>query len=375
MIERAYRYRFYPDAEQEELLAKTFGCCRFVFNHFLQERETAWKTEKKGLGYNECAKRLKALKSEYLFLKEVSSVCLQQSLRHLQRAFENFFKKRARYPSYKKKHRLQSSHFMRNAFTYKDGQITLAKCKTPLNIIWSRRFSGEPSSLTITKDTAGRYFISFIVAEEIAKLPFSKGELGIDLGLTVFATDNTGRQISSPRFLEKKQKILKGRQKALSKKVKGSKNRSKAIVKVAKIHAKVRDKRHDFLHKLSTKLVHENQVIAVESLAVKEMQKNRLLSRRIADSGWRTFLRFLSYKCSWYGKNLVEVGRYFPSSKQCSGCHYVVKELPLSVRKWQCPSCHIWHDRETNAGINLIVEGLRLLAQKMNKSTVGLTGV
>lgn len=367
VVERAYRYRFYPTKDQEESLAQTFGCCRWTYNHFLALKSEKWLEEKKNLKYVECSRILTELKEEYPWLKEVSSVTLQQTLRHLDRAFTNFFKKKARYPSFKKRHYQQSATYMKNAFTYENGEIKLAKHKEPLKIRWSRQFEGEPSSVTVTKESMGRYYISFIVKEEVQSLPFVKKEVGLDLGITHTIKDNNGHATNNPKYLENDLKKLKQLQRSLSRKKRNSKNFVKTRKKIARLHMRIRDKRKDFLHKLSRKVINENQVIAIESLKVKKMIKNKRLSRAIADAGWGTFVRFLEYKSDWYGRNLVRVDTYFPSSKRCSSCGHILDSLDLKTRNWECPACQTLHDRDTNAARNILSEGLRLLAETVEK--------
>ena len=363
-ILRAYKYRFYPTVEQKEQLAKTFGCTRFVYNHFLNLRSEAWREEKKRLSNGDCSKLLGELKREHEWLTEVSSVCLQQSLRHLDRAFGNFFQQRANYPQYKSKYRPQSATFMRNAFVYRNGHLSLAKHRQPLSIRWSRRFEGTPSSLVVSRDSTGRYFVSVLVEEAVAPLPFVKTSVGIDLGLSHEVVDSSGHAISRPGFLDNGLQRLKKLQRQLSHKRKGSKNRQKKKQQVARQHARIRDRRLDFLHKISRQLVNENQVIAAEDLDVRGMVKDRRLSRHIADAGWSTLLRFLEYKCRWYGREFVSVGRFFPSSKLCSGCGFKAEEMPLHQRQWVCPDCHSQHDRDHNAARNILKEGLRVLARE-----------
>ena len=319
---RAYRYRFYPTVEQKRQLAKTLGCCRFVFNYFLQQRIEAWKNRKKHLAYGDCSALLPPLKEKYEWLAEISSVCLQQSLRHLDRAFRSFFEKRTRFPKFKSKHRRQSASYMGNAFTYRNCQITLAKQTVPLDIRWSRRFKETPTSLTVTIDSAGRYFVSIHMEETIQPLPRAKKSVGIDLGLTNVGTDSRGHAIAGPSFLARGMGRLKRLQRRFSRKKRGSKNSQKAKRQVARQHSRIRDRRIDFLHKVSRQLVNENQVIAAESLAVKKMLQAKQLSRSIADAAWSTLLRFLTYKCQWYGRTLVSVDQYFPSSKRCSHCSF-----------------------------------------------------
>ncbi len=251
---------------------------------------------------------------------------------------------------------------MENAFVYRNGELTLAKQKEPLPIRWSRRFSGIPRSVTVRRDSCGRYFVSILVEETIDKLPFVRGQIGIDLGLLNQVTDQRGNQLARPNFSKKGQGRQKKLARAVARKCKGSKNRQRAKQKLARHHAKIRDRRIDFLHKLSWQLVNENQVIVAEDLAVQKLMQEKKLSRSIADAGWATLLGFLEYKCRWYGKTYLKVDRFFPSSKLCSSCGFKVDEMPLQIRQWSCPNCSKEHDRDTNAATNILREGLRMLA-------------
>lgn len=359
---RAFRYRFYPNAEQESLLRRTIGCVRLVYNKALAERTEAWAHAKKSIGYAAQDKSLTAWKKQEAlsFLNEVSCVPLQQSLRHLQTAYGNFFQKRAKYPTFKRKHAGGSAAFTRSAFRYRDGTLTLAKMSAPLDIRWSRPLpvDADPSSVTASVDAAGRWHVSILCEDASVKpLPKLQTTVGIDLGITALATLSTGEKIQNPRHSdsERARKVKLSRR--LSKKQKGSKNRDKAKVKLARLHARIADRRRDTMHKLSTRLVRENQVIAVEDLNIAGMVKNRKLSRVISDAGWRMLLTMLAYKCAWYGRDLVRVDRFFPSSKTCHACGVVVESLPLSVREWMCSACGVVHDRDVNAARNIIAAG------------------
>lgn len=363
-MRKAYQYRFYPTPEQAQLLARTFGCTRFVYNWALAMRRDAYQKEGKRLSYGDTSAALTALKRqpETAWLNEVSSVPLQQALRHLQTAFGNFFAKRAKYPTFKKKRGRQSAEFTRSAFTWIGQNLTLAKMKEPLNIVWSRPLGGVPSTVTVSRDPAGRYFVSILVAEEIQPLPPVEQTVGVDMGLTHAVILSTGEKIDNPRFLARHEKRLAKAQRNLARKQKGSRNREKARRKVARIHAQIADCRCDFTHKLTTHLIRENQVICVESLAVKNMVRNRSLAKAISDVGWGEIVRQLRYKAEWYGRTVVEIDRWFPSSKVCSACGCVVDDLPLSVREWDCPGCGTHHDRDHNAAVNIEREGLRQTA-------------
>lgn len=380
-VQRAYKYRFYPTPEQAEQLARTFGCTRYVYNHFLKVRTDAWYEQQERVGYNDTAKQLTALKkqSETLWLQEVSNVCLQQALRNLDTAFKNFFLGRAKYPTFKKKHARQSARYTSSGFSYRDGQIKLAKHKEPLNIRWSRRFTGTPSSVTVSCDTAGRYHISILVQEYVAPLPFSKQEVGIDLGLTHAVITSSGQKVNNHQYLKQSEKKLARAQRSLSRKEKGSANRAKAKLKVARIHARIADQRRDFAHKLTTQLIHENQVVAAESLQVKNMLKNRSLAKAISNVGWHQMTSMLTYKAQWYGRDFVQIDRWYPSSKRCHACGHLSDTLALSVRHWDCPACGAGHDRDVNAAKNILKAGKAILAgadklREHEKTTVGRTG-
>lgn len=377
-VQRAYRYRFYPTAEQETILSHTFGCARFVYNHFLRVRTDAFYQERKRIGYNETAKLLTELKQQpdTAFLQDVSNVVLQQALRNLDTAFKNFFQGRTKYPSFKKKHGKQSARYTTSGFRWKDGQIFLAKIDAPLNIRWSREFSGIPSSVTVSKDAAGRYFISILVEEEVKVFPVVNKMVGIDLGLKDAAILSNGEKIPNPTYLRKAERKLARAQRRLAKKQKGSKNRAKARIEVARIHAKIADSRNDWAHKLTSRLVNENQVLAAESLQVKNMVKNPCLAKAILDVGWGEIVRQLEYKANWYGRTFVQIDKFYPSSKRCSTCGHILESLTLDVRAWTCPECGAEHCRDVNAAKNILSAGLAILAgadalRLHEKSTAG----
>lgn len=365
-IKRAYKYRIYPTDEQALTLARTFGCCRFVFNWGLAKKSEAYKQDQTRLYYKHLSEGLTLLKKEeaYSWLSEISSVPLQQALRHLDKAFVNFFEKRGKYPTFKKKHARQSATYTNNAFTWRNGKITLAKMKEPLPIVWSRPLPDDavPSSVTVSRDASGRYFISMLVEEDIAPLPSTDAAIGADLGIKSFVALSSGEVVGNPRYFRQDEKKLAKAQRRHAKKKKGSKNRNKVRLKVARIHARIADRRRDFLHQLSTRLIRENQVICVESLAVKNMVKNRSLSKAISDVGWSEFVSQLSYKADWYGRTLIKIDRFFPSSKRCSDCGHVLDSLPLDVRAWTCEHCGVSHDRDINASKNVLAEGLSVAA-------------
>lgn len=364
MTKRAYKYRFYPTPEQEILLAKTFGCTRFVYNEILRWRNSCFEEKKEKVNYSQASAKLTELKKEERFnwLNEVSSVPLQQCLRHQQTAFKNFFEGRARFPAFKKKNHRQSITLTSAAFKYRDSQLFIAKSKAPLAIRWSRPLPSEPSTVNISKDASGRYFVSCLCDFEPVSLPVNKNIIGIDVGLSSLFVTSDGVKIDNPRNTKKYAAQLALAQRRLSRKKLGSANRAKARAKVARIHAKIADSRLDYLHKITSALINENQVVCIESIAVKNLIKNRCLAKAIADASWGEMGRQLSYKGEWAGRSVAAVDRFFPSSKLCSCCGFLMKKMPLSVRHWVCPNCASLHDRDHNAAKNIRAAGLAVLA-------------
>jgi putative transposase len=373
-IKRAYRFRFVPTPEQETILARTFGSARFAYNYMLRLRTDAWFNKQKRIGYHETSALLTGLKTkpEFEWLNEVSSVPIQQSLQHLQRAFNNFFSHRAKYPTFKKKDGKQSISYVSSAFKWDGKELKLAKMDEPLNIRWSLSIpkAAKVTTCTVSKDCSGRYFVSMLCDDSVSAKPEVDGQVGIDLGLTHFAILSTGEKIASPNTFRKNEARLARLQRRLAKKQKGSANRAKAKMKVARIHANISDARKDFLHKLSTRLINENQVIAVESLAVSNMQKNHCLAKSISDASWAEFVRQLEYKALWYGRTLIGIDRWYPSSKRCNDCGYTIGSLPLNVREWTCPECGVVHDRDINAARNILAAGLAVSVCGENVSPV-----
>ena len=363
---RAYKYRIYPTEEQKRILARTFGCCRFVYNWALRQKTDTFYNEQRRLYYKDVSEALTQLKKqpEYTWLSEVSSVPLQQALRHLDKAFVNFFEGRAQYPTFKKRRNQQSATYTDNAFKWDGTSLTLAKMDAPLDIVWSLPLpkGAKPSSVTITKDCADRYFVSILVEEDIHELETSDTAIGADLGLKSFVVLSDGEAIGNPKFLKIDEKKLARAQRQHAKKKKGSKNRNKARIRVARIHARITDRRRDFSHKLSTRLIRENQTICVESLAVKNMVKNHSLAKAISDVGWSEFVSQLEYKAQWYGRHLVKIDKWYPSSKRCFDCGHILDSLSLDVREWTCPECGVHHDRDINAAKNILAVGLTVAA-------------
>ncbi len=364
-VKRAFKYRFYPTDVQAAELSRTFGCVRLVYNMALQARTEAWTLHQQRVNYNATSAMLTGWKKteELAFLNDVSSVPLQQTLRHLQVAFTNFFAKRARYPTFKsKKKSRRSAEYTTSGFRYRDGRLTLAKMTDPLNIVWSRPLpeGAAPSTVTVSQDAAGRWFVSLLCDDVIAPVP-AAGAVGVDAGLDSLLTLSTGEKVTNPRYERKDRTRLARAQRELARKEKGSSNQTKARVKVARIHARIADRRRDHLHKTTTRLVRENQTIVIEDLTVRNMVKNHSLARAISDAAWREFRTMLEYKADWHGRNLVVVDRWFPSSKLCSACGRLADKMPLHVRSWTCP-CGATHDRDVNAARNILAEGLSVIA-------------
>ncbi|MFE5584673.1 RNA-guided endonuclease InsQ/TnpB family protein [Kitasatospora sp. NPDC056531] len=366
-VKRAFKFRFYPTPEQADVLARTLGCVRKVYNMALAARAEAWAIRQERITYNQTSAMLTAWKKteELAYLNEVSSVPMQQALRHLQGAFTNFFAKRAKYPRFKSRHKSRASaEYTSSAFRFRNGELTLAKTVEPLAVVWSRPLpeGAVPSTVTVSRDVAGRWFVSMLCEDSGVKpLPVLDTAVGIDAGLDSLVTLSTGEKITNPRHERKDRAALAQAQRDLARKAKGSNNRAKARTKVAKIHARIADRRRDFLHKLTTRLVRENQTLAIEDLTVRNMVKNHALARAISDASWTELRSMLEYKSAWYGRDLVVVDRWFPSSKLCSYCGSLAKAMPLNARTWTC-GCGTTHDRDVNAAKNLLAAGLAVTA-------------
>jgi putative transposase len=355
-----YRFRFYPSAPQRRVLAKTFGCVRYVYNRALALRKDAYANDKTKISYAQTSAALTQWKKEpeCFWLKEVSCVPLQQCLRHLQTAYNGFFGKRAAYPRFKSKRGEQKAEFTRSAFKWDGKQFNLTLAKIGhLRIRWSRQFASDPSTVTIIKDCAGRYFATLCLDETVAPLPKVGEDVGIDLGIEHLATLSTGENVPNPRFLERSLVRLARQQRTLARRKKGSARWHRQRVEVARSHAHVADSRRDLLAKLTTSVVRRFDLIGIEDLDIRTMMDGSGRARRMSDVGMYAFRQMLTYKCAWYGRELQVVDRYFPSSKRCSDCHHVMESLPLSVRKWTCPCCGAVHDRDHNASKNILSAG------------------
>ncbi|MEU3453579.1 RNA-guided endonuclease TnpB family protein [Micromonospora sp. NPDC006766] len=372
VVKRAYKYRLYPSPEQAELLNRTFGCVRLVYNRALKARTRAWAVDRQRTTYVQSSAWLTEWKrtEDLAFLNEVSSVPLQQTLRHLQAGFAAFWDKRARYPRFESKRKSRASaEYTRSAFRWRDGRLTLAKMDTPLDIVWSRPLpeGAEPSTVTVSRDPAGRWFVSILVEDPtVEPLPPATPAVGVDAGITSLLTlshpipgisDEDGK-VANPRFGQADRRKLARAQRNLARKQKGSANRAKARIKVARIHARIADRRRDHLHQLTTRLVRENQTVVIEDLSVRNMLRNRRLARVISDASWSQFRSMLEYKAQWYGREVIPVDRWYPSSKTCSACGRINTTLALNDRAWTCPGCATEHDRDINAARNILAAGL-----------------
>lgn len=366
VVKRAFKYRFYPTTQQADLLNRTFGSVRYVYNRALAERARAWTQEQKRVTYADTTKMLTAWKQDpdTAWLYEVSNVALQYGLQHLQNAYLNFWSKRAKYPTFKSKRKSKASAtFARNGFSYRDGRIKLAKCTEPLDIRWSRPLpdGADPSTVTVSRDTAGRWHISILVEDTVELLPASTNVVGVDAGITSLVTLSTGEKVTNPKHEKRDRKRLALAQRRLSRKAKGSANRVKARLVVAKVHARIADRRRDALHKLSTRIIRENQTVVIEDLSVRNMVRNHSLARAISDAAWSELRRQLEYKAEWYGRTVIAIDRFYPSSKTCSACGAIVAKLPLNVREWTC-RCGAHHDRDVNAAKVILAAGLAVAA-------------
>lgn len=364
---KAYKYRIYPNKKQEELIQKTFGCCRFIYNNCLNIKITKYKEEGLSLSKidlnNYCNRELKI---QYKWLKEIDKFALTNSIYNMNNAFQKFFKEHGGYPKFKSKRNNKKSYktnFVNNNIevNFDNNKIKLPKLKWVKAKI-HRKFIGKIKSVTISQVPSGKYYVSILIDADCTPLKYNHNKIGIDLGIKDLLITSNGDKFDNVKTLKKYENKLSKEQRKLSHKVKGSNNFHKQRIKVARLYEKIHNTRVDYLHKISHKLINENQVIVSEDLSISTMVKNHNMAKSILDCGWHELIRQLEYKAKWNNRDYIKIDRYYPSSQTCSNCGYINKDIKkISIREWICPECNTYHDRDINASINILHKGLRLL--------------
>lgn len=363
LIYKSHRFRIYPTKEQKSLLSKHFGHCRFVFNRFLNERKKKYLNEKTSLNYYDNARTLTELKKdeEFVWLKEVNSQSLQASIRNLDVAYKNFFNKQNKFPRFKSKYDRQSFKVPQNV-TVEEGKLIIPKFKEGISLNLHRKIEGKVLFATISKSTTGKYYASITCEVEHTSFEKTNKQVGVDTGIKELAILSNGIKYENIKVLKTKLKKIKYEQRQFSKKQKGSRSRNKQKIKLALVHEQIANIRKDYLHKISTEIIKNHDLIAVEDLAVKNIMKNHCLAQAMNDVSLGAFYTMLEYKAGWNDRQFVKIDRFFPSSKTCSSCGWIKQDLTLSIREWACESCGEGHDRDLNAAKNILKQGINILS-------------
>lgn len=373
LVQKAVKVQIYPRASDKELLAKHFGVRRFIFNKFLEIRQKEYIENKQSIGYNACSALVTEMKKspEFEWLKEVNSQTIQAALKDLDGAYDRFFRKISKFPRFKSKHNTKQSFKVPQNFVidWESRTLKIPKFKTPFK--FKGKYTGKlvkMNSVSISKNASGKYFASIQGEFEIDQRQSTGEVIGVDLGIKSLLIDSNGTEIKNGRFLKKNLKKLKYLHRQHSKKKKSTKSREKARVKLARQYQKVTNQRSNYLHRVSSKLIDDNQVIVLEDLAVKNMIKNHKLAQAISDVSWGTLVSMLKYKAIWHDRQLIQIDRWYPSSKTCSSCNHLMSKMDLSIREWTCPSCNEHHDRDINAAKNILRQGLNIMSGLGTKS-------